>query len=39
MEAGKNILESGGTCAEAVEASIVVLEDSPHFNAGKGRLE
>lgn len=36
MEAGKKILELGGTCIDAVEAAVIVLEDSPLFNAGKG---
>jgi beta-aspartyl-peptidase (threonine type) len=37
MEAGRAILQAGGTCVEAVEAAIVVLEDFPYFNAGKGK--
>src|SRR3954471_21303060 len=36
IEEGYSILEKGGTAIEAVEASIRMLEDIPHFNAGKG---
>jgi beta-aspartyl-peptidase (threonine type) len=36
IEEGYAILEKGGTAIEAVEASIRILEDNPHFNAGKG---
>lgn len=32
------LLESGETALRAVEAAIVMLEDSPHFNAGKGAV-
>ena len=35
---GKEILENGGTALEAVERVIVVLEDDPGFNAGKGAV-
>lgn len=34
--AGHNILASGGASIDAVQAAIVVLEDSPLFNAGRG---
>jgi beta-aspartyl-peptidase (threonine type) len=37
LEGGK-ILESGGSALEAVEAAIIILEDSPLFNAGKGAV-
>jgi L-asparaginase / beta-aspartyl-peptidase len=30
------VLKAGGTALEAVEAAVVVMEDSPHFNAGHG---
>ena len=30
--------KSGGTSVDAVEAAIRVLEDSPHFNAGRGAV-
>ena len=36
LRAGWAILHAGGTALDAVEASVVVLEDSPHFNAGYG---
>ena len=36
LRAGWKVLASGGPAVEAVEATIVVLEDSPHFNAGYG---
>jgi len=36
MEAGSAILASGGTAMDAVEAAVRVLEDDPHFNAGRG---
>lgn len=35
---GEKILREGGTALDAVEAVIHMLEDSPHFNAGKGAL-
>jgi beta-aspartyl-peptidase (threonine type) len=35
---GYDILERGGTSLEAIEAVIVVLENSPLFNAGKGSV-
>jgi beta-aspartyl-peptidase (threonine type) len=34
--AGWKILEQGGSALDAVEAAVVVLEDSPLFNAGTG---
>ncbi|MEP7454145.1 isoaspartyl peptidase/L-asparaginase [Phyllobacterium sp. SB3] len=36
LRTGWTILSSGGSALDAVEASVVVLEDSPHFNAGYG---
>lgn len=38
LEAGKEILASGGTALEAIEAAIVLMEDNPLFNAGKGAV-
>jgi beta-aspartyl-peptidase (threonine type) len=34
--AGYDVLKKSGSSVEAVEAAIVVMEDSPLFNAGKG---
>ncbi|MES2288564.1 MAG: isoaspartyl peptidase/L-asparaginase [Pseudomonadota bacterium] len=36
LEAGSTILSGGGTSLDAVEAAVRVLEDDPHFNAGRG---
>ena len=38
LDAGNAILQRGGHALDAVEAAIVVLEDSPHFNAGHGAV-
>ncbi|HXH25922.1 MAG TPA: isoaspartyl peptidase/L-asparaginase [Vicinamibacterales bacterium] len=38
LAAGHRVLASGGTSLDAVQAAIVVLEDSPLFNAGKGAV-
>lgn len=39
LKAGHAALtRKGGTSLEAVEAAIVVLEDDPHFNAGRGAV-
>jgi len=38
IQNGAKILEDGGTALEAVEAAIIILEDSPLFNAGKGAV-
>jgi L-asparaginase / beta-aspartyl-peptidase len=38
LAAGYAVLKSGGTSIDAVTQAIVVLEDSPHFNAGKGAV-
>ncbi len=35
---GHAVLEQGGTSVEAAIAAVVVLEDSPHFNAGRGAV-
>lgn len=36
LSAGYEVLAAGGSAVEAVEAAIVVMEDSPLFNAGRG---
>jgi len=36
LRAGWAVLVAGGPAVDAVEATVVVLEDSPHFNAGYG---
>ena len=36
LRAGWKILRSGGSALDAVQATVVVMEDSPHFNAGHG---
>ena len=38
LNKGYDCLTTGGTSIEAVEAAIVVLENSPLFNAGKGAV-
>ncbi len=38
LELGYDILERGGSSLEAIEAVIIVLENSPLFNAGKGSV-
>lgn len=38
LDAGNAVLQSGGAAVDAVEAAIVVLEESPRFNAGKGAV-
>jgi L-asparaginase / beta-aspartyl-peptidase len=38
LNAGYAMLERGGTSLDAVAATIVVLEDSPLFNAGRGAV-
>ncbi len=38
LAAGVKVLDSGGTSLDAVEAVIHVLEDDPHFNAGRGAV-
>ncbi|MBX2925980.1 MAG: isoaspartyl peptidase/L-asparaginase [Chitinophagaceae bacterium] len=35
---GYAILKKGGSSLDAVEAAVKVLEDDPHFNAGKGAV-
>ncbi len=38
LDAGAAVLASGGSALDAVEAAIVLLEDDPHFNAGRGAV-
>ena len=38
LDAGQAVLGRGGSALDAVQASILVLEDSPRFNAGKGAV-
>ncbi len=38
LTAGYSVLEKGGSAMEAVKQSVIVLEDSPLFNAGKGAV-
>lgn len=38
LDAGYGVLEEGGAALDAVEAAIVIMEDSPLFNAGKGAV-
>ena len=38
VRTGYVVLESGGTSMDAITAAITLLEDSPHFNAGKGSV-
>jgi L-asparaginase / beta-aspartyl-peptidase len=38
LHAGESILRRGGSALDATEAAVRVLEDDPHFNAGKGAV-
>jgi L-asparaginase / beta-aspartyl-peptidase len=38
LDAGHAVLDRGGDALDAVEAAVVVLEESPLFNAGKGAV-
>jgi L-asparaginase / beta-aspartyl-peptidase len=38
LETGSAILKKGGTSLDAVEAAVRILEDDPHFNAGRGAV-
>ncbi len=38
LETGSAILKKGGSSLDAVEAAVRVLEDDPHFNAGRGAV-
>jgi beta-aspartyl-peptidase (threonine type) len=37
-EAGDAVLRADGSALDAVQATVVALEESPHFNAGKGAV-
>jgi len=36
LRAGWKVLSAGGSAVDAVEAAVIVMEDSPQFNAGHG---
>lgn len=38
LEAGYDVMDDGGSALDAVQTAIVLLEDSPLFNAGKGAV-
>jgi L-asparaginase / beta-aspartyl-peptidase len=38
LDAGHRVLAAGGSSLDAVQAAIVIMEDSPLFNAGKGAV-
>jgi beta-aspartyl-peptidase (threonine type) len=38
LAAGHGLIDRGGSSLDAVQAAIVILEDSPFFNAGKGAV-
>ena len=38
LEAGSRVLADGGTAVDAVQAAVIVLEDNPNFNAGRGAV-
>ncbi len=38
LRAGHTILKRGGSALDAVEAAIVIMEDAPVFNAGRGAV-
>jgi len=38
LETGYAVLKSGGSSLDAVSRAIVLMEDSPYFNAGKGAV-
>jgi L-asparaginase / beta-aspartyl-peptidase len=38
LDAGYAVLESGGSSVDAVVAAVVLLEDAPFFNAGRGSV-
>lgn len=38
LAAGHGVLKQGGSALDAVERAVRVLEDSPHFNAGRGAV-
>jgi beta-aspartyl-peptidase (threonine type) len=38
LDAGSAVLEKGGSAMDAITATIMILEDDPNFNAGKGAV-
>jgi len=38
IDAGHAVLQAGGTCMDAVTRAVVLLEDNPLFNAGRGSV-
>lgn len=38
LDAGYAILDEGGSSLDAIQAAIIIMEDSPLFNAGKGAV-
>ena len=38
LDAGYEVLSSGGTSLDAVTRAVVLLEDNPSFNAGRGSV-
>ncbi len=38
LQAGYDVLKNGGSSEDAVQAAIMIMEDSPLFNAGKGSV-
>jgi beta-aspartyl-peptidase (threonine type) len=38
LDAGAKVLADGGSALDAVEAVVTLLEDDPHFNAGRGAV-
>ena len=38
LRIGEAVLKDGGAAIDAVQAAVVRLEDSPHFNAGRGAV-
>jgi beta-aspartyl-peptidase (threonine type) len=38
LQVGDSVLKSGGNCMDAVVKTIMLMEDSPLFNAGKGAV-
>ena len=38
LEAGSTILKDGGSAMDAITATIILLENDPNFNAGKGAV-
>ncbi len=38
LDAGSKVLADGGAAMDAIKAAIIIMEDSPLFNAGKGAV-